>query len=206
MSDSYKTVSGFFSSEIVVKKSRFICSISYSSNEKDASLFVDEIKKQYKDARHNVWAFNLYPYLCRYNDDKEPKGTAGPFVLDALQKNEIYDVSCVVTRYFGGTLLGASLLSRTYSDAVIDCLNKCEIKNVYDCFLISISFSYSLYGFIENLLKCFKHKVESSNYTEDINLKLILKKCDYEDFKNEILNITNGECVIDKLDEYRCFI
>ena len=116
--NDYKTVQDTASDEIVEKKSRFIASVSPCANEAEAIGFLSDVKKRFSDATHNVYA-----YVCRdnnsrrYSDDGEPQGTAGIPVLDVILKENLTDICVVVTRYFGGTLLGAGGLVRAYTKA-----------------------------------------------------------------------------------------
>ena len=117
--ESYITIKGYGTDEIVEKKSRFIANVKPIKSEEDAISFVEEIKKKYYDARHNCYAYQLGDrnQIQRYSDDGEPSGTAGMPILDVLRGRDIKDTIVVVTRYFGGTLLGTGGLVRAYSSA-----------------------------------------------------------------------------------------
>ncbi len=116
----YKTVKTAAEAEYTEKKSRFIATVSPVKDDDDAREFVAKIKKKYPDARHNVYAYLTLDGMTRYSDDGEPKGTAGLPVLAVLQKQELCGVAVVVTRYFGGVLLGAAGLLRAYTKAAAD--------------------------------------------------------------------------------------
>lgn len=112
---SYRTITKEADAEFTERRSRFIGHAMPVSSEEDALAFVAMIKEQHGDATHNVWAYNLKNGRQRYSDDGEPQGTAGPPVLEVLQKERLVDAAVVVTRYFGGVLLGAGGLVRAYS-------------------------------------------------------------------------------------------
>lgn len=122
----YKTINENISSEIVEKKSKFIANIFYIQTVEEAENKLEEIRKKYYDARHNCYAFSIMTkdgIINRSSDDGEPSGTAGAPILNILNKNEIINVLVVVTRYFGGILLGTGGLVKAYSQAVIEALN-----------------------------------------------------------------------------------
>ena len=114
---SYITIPFPADAEFIERRSRFIGHAAPAATEEEALRFVAAIKAQYADATHNVWAYHLQQGRERYADDGEPQGTAGPPVLDVLKKSGVVDVAVVVTRYFGGVLLGAGGLVRAYSHA-----------------------------------------------------------------------------------------
>ena len=118
ISNEYKTVKDIGIAEIVEKRSRFIASVRPVSSEEDALEYLNMLKQKYWDARHNVYAYIIRENnIMRYSDDGEPSGTAGVPVLDILKREELTDVIVVVTRYFGGILLGTGGLVHAYSKA-----------------------------------------------------------------------------------------
>ena len=139
----YKTVSRPAEAEYIEKKSRFIATVSPVTDDDDAREFVSRVKKKYPDARHNVYAYLTLDGMTRYSDDGEPKGTAGMPVLAVLQKQELQGVAVVVTRYFGGVLLGAAGLLRAYTKAATDGVEAAGIVTVkpYDKIDVKVSFS-----------------------------------------------------------------
>jgi len=191
---SYKTIKDFTSCELVEKKSRFIGHIKPIVSEQEAMNFVQTIKREYKDAKHNVWAFNLKDNMTRrYCDDKEPKGTAGIPILDVLLKEGIKDACIVVTRYFGGTLLGASGLVRAYGSTASLVIKNAQIivMNVY-CNM-SIIIDYNMYDKIEKTFPKYKMKIIDVNYTNNVQISCIIKFDNADDFKEDIKNMTNGK-------------
>ena len=139
----YKTVREPAEAEYIEKKSRFIATVSPVTDDDDAREFVAKVKKKYPDARHNVYAYLTLDGMTRYSDDGEPKGTAGMPVLAVLQKQELYGVAVVVTRYFGGVLLGAAGLLRAYTKAASDGVEAAGVVTVkpYDKIDVTVTFS-----------------------------------------------------------------
>ena len=141
----YFTVKHYAEAEITEKKSRFIATVSPVSDDAEARAFVDSVRKKYPDARHNVYAYLTVDGMTRYSDDGEPKGTAGLPVLNVITKKELKGVAVVVTRYFGGILLGAPGLLRAYTSAATAGVEAAEIFCVkpYDPVEITVPFSYA---------------------------------------------------------------
>ncbi len=139
----YKTVKTAAEAEYTEKKSRFIATVSPVKDDDDAREFVAKIKKKYPDARHNVYAYLTLDGMTRYSDDGEPKGTAGLPVLAVLQKQELCGAAVVVTRYFGGVLLGAAGLLRAYTKAAADGVAAAGVITVkpYDKIDVTVTFS-----------------------------------------------------------------
>lgn len=142
----FKTILEDTTSEIVEKKSKFIANIFYVENEEQADIKIKEMKKKYFDARHNCIAFRVIEnnkIVERASDDGEPSGTAGGPMLNILQKNNLCNILVVVTRYFGGILLGTGGLVRAYSDATIDAIEKANKVNVYPGLEYKVKVEYS---------------------------------------------------------------
>ena len=121
-------MNGFFvpascgESEIVEKRSRFLGHLRNVHSEEEAKAFIQECKRQYHDARHNCWCYRIYNGPERFSDDGEPQGSAGMPMLEVLRREQIVNVVCVITRYFGGVLLGTGGLSRAYSASAKEAL------------------------------------------------------------------------------------
>lgn len=139
----YKTVKKQAEAEYVEKKSRFIATVSPVGDDGEAREFVAAVRKKYPDARHNVYAYLTLDGMTRYSDDGEPKGTAGLPVLGVIQKQDIRGCAVVVTRYFGGVLLGAAGLLRAYTKAATDGIEAAGVALVkpYDKVSVTVSFS-----------------------------------------------------------------
>jgi uncharacterized YigZ family protein len=159
MKDGYCTVFKQATAEIKVRKSRFIASVKPVINEEEAIAFIDEIKKVYWNARHNVYAYSIgiNAVLQRYTDDGEPQGTAGIPVLEVIRRTDVTDVAIIVTRYFGGVLLGASGLVRAYGKAAISGIESAKIVRRLLCVSMDIRVHYTFSGKLSNaLLEVFR--------------------------------------------------
>ncbi len=142
----YTSVAKRAQGEYIEKKSRFIATVTPAQDESQALAFLAQIRSTYPDARHNVYAYRLLDnHTTRYSDDGEPQGTAGVPVLDVLQKNGLENVAIVVTRYFGGILLGASGLVRAYTAAAVAALEQAGLVRYQPCAVFGVDCSYSLY-------------------------------------------------------------
>ena len=161
--------------EIVEKKSRFIAAIEPVTSEEEAYAFIEQIKKKHYDARHNCFAFSVGTGknpLQRFSDDGEPQGTAGKPILEVINGGEIHNICIVVTRYFGGTLLGTGGLVRAYSDASKEGLKNCELKQLRPVFPAEVELDYTDVGKVQHLLAGLEIEVIDSVYAEKVSFKL----------------------------------
>lgn len=198
--DKYKTLLKPACGRIIEKKSEFIGYIKPVSTEESALAFISEIKKKHADARHNVYAYILrVNNTTRFSDDGEPHGTAGMPVLDVLRKEGLTDAAVVVTRYFGGTLLGTGGLVRAYTAAVKAALDNAE-PVVYRRFTVfSVSLSYSDYSKIEFLLQGEPVLKDNIEYGTDVKMFLAVPDEEYTRLSNNINEITCGKAVFTQL-------
>ncbi len=193
MEKGYKTVLEPAQAEFVEKKSRFIGHIAPVSSEEEALAFIQEKKSKYWDATHNVYAYILREGgVKRFSDDGEPQGTAGIPSLDVLQKAGITDVVTVVTRYFGGTLLGAGGLVRAYSHGVKVALDAAHIMNMRVCCQVELETDYSLYGKITYILPKYPLVVEDTQFGVAVKIILTIAADWYDRFKRELDDLTNA--------------
>ena len=157
--------------EIVEKKSRFIANLIYVENEEEAINKIKEIKKKYYDARHNCYAYRVMEgetIIQRSSDDGEPSGTAGAPMLNIIEKNDIINVLVVVTRYFGGILLGTGGLVKAYSDALQKAVNSNELLDMEMGYEAEIKASYSTLKNLEYFLRSNNIKILKQEYLEEI--------------------------------------
>ena len=187
--------------EITEKKSRFIAYIAYAATEEDALNFVSQIKKKHYDARHNVYAYILNSGGKKYSDDGEPSKTAGFPILEMLENEGVTDVVCVVTRYFGGILLGTGGLIRAYTKAAKECLLKAGIKKMALCDKVNLTFDYPFLNKIEHMLKTENLKVCEKTFLENVTLSVISPKEKTPDFKKNIQNEFCGAVNFEKTNE-----
>ena len=166
----YLTVKHAGVHEIVVNKSRFICSLARVQTQEEAIAYIKKIKKDYHNATHNPYAYIIgeNKTVQKANDDKEPSGTAGVPILEILKKNSLTDIICVVTRYFGGVKLGAGGLIRAYAQAAAETIKKTGIIKKQEMYQIIVEFPYSLVSVFENKLRDYY-----------VNEKLFLEQVQY---------------------------
>ena len=200
--DSYVTIKERSYFEYEDKKSVFIGQACPVSTEADAIAFIDSVKKKYPDARHHVYAYVLRENSAmRFTDDHEPAGTAGMPVLDIIRKNGCTDTVIVVTRYFGGTLLGTGGLVRAYTAAALGALENAKVIR-YDIYShLKISVSYSDYGKIGPVLADLSFRVEDTIYDTGVTLYGKIIKSNLENLKEHLTELTAGRAAINILSE-----
>lgn len=200
--ESYTTVEHSSVFEYEDRKSVFIGECAPVSTEEDALSFISHIKKKYPDARHHVYAYVLRDNsLMRFSDDREPQGTAGMPVLDVIRKNGCTDTVIVVTRYFGGTLLGTGGLVRAYTSAALGALQGANIIT-YDIYCsLKISVTYSDYQKIISRFSDEGFYTEDTKYSDSISIYGKIKKDKAELFISSLSEITAGRCEIEVLSE-----
>ena len=183
--------------EIVEKKSRFIATVRPVETEEEALAFIAEMKKKYWNATHNCSAFVIgeNQNLQRCSDDGEPQGTAGRPMLDVLLGEEIHNLAVVVTRYFGGTLLGTGGLVRAYSKAVQEGLKHCVIIEKQQGFLLKMNTDYNGVGKIQYILGKRKIQITSSEYAADVTLEALVPEEELAKVKEEITEATSGRTI-----------
>lgn len=189
------------------KRSVFICSIKRVTSEQEAMDFINSIKAKYKDATHNVYAYITNNGISmRYSDDGEPQGTAGPPMLEVLKREDVNDVAAVVTRYFGGTLLGAGGLIRAYSSSCKQGLDAAVKVRTEDGAIFSMTFDYDMYGKINNYLKNKNVIIKETVYLEKITLEGICLKKDIDNMDQDIMEMLNGEKCLEIKSYITCFV
>ena len=200
--ESYITVKQRSYFEYEDRKSVFIGEAMPVSTEAEAIAFIDSVKKHYPDARHHVYAYVLRENsTMRFTDDHEPQGTAGMPVLDIIRKRGCTDVVIVVTRYFGGTLLGTGGLVRAYTTAAVGALEGAEIIR-YDIYSsLEISVSYSDYGKVTTCLTDAGFRTESTDYDTSVKIGGRVIKSELERLENILVEATAGRVNIEILGE-----
>lgn len=189
--DEYMTILKEESAEIIEKKSKFIANIYHVNNVKEADEKVKEIKKKYYDAKHNCVAYRIIEkgqLIEKSSDDGEPSGTAGGPMLNILQKNNLCNILVVVTRYFGGILLGTGGLVRAYSEATHNAIEKCTFIKKVDGVEIELEINYSNLDIFKHYCKNNDIKIININYLENIILKIEMGKNRKDIFCEEIEN------------------
>lgn len=203
MADRIKILYGGGEAETEVKKSRFIATTCPVKSEEEAAAFIAGIKKKYWDASHNCSAFTIgrNHELTRCSDDGEPAQTAGRPMLDVLLGEDVHDVCVVVTRYFGGTLLGTGGLVRAYSGAVKEALLKSQVVEKLRALKMTVHTDYTGVGKIQYILGQEGITVLESNYTDKVEFKLLVPAAGYDSLEKKITEGTSGGAGIQKGDE-----
>ena len=189
--------------EIVEKKSRFIAQVAPVETEEEAYAFIEKIKKKHYDARHNCFAFSVGAEmpLLRFSDDGEPQGTAGKPMLELIQNSGIHDICVVVTRYFGGTLLGTGGLVRAYTQATREALEACTTKLMQQLLPVFIRTNYTDMGKIQYILNTRQVAIINTEFAEDVVFTVHIPVGDAKAILKEITDATNARAQIEEQDE-----
>ena len=185
-------------SEYIEKKSRFLGLIVPVTSEAEARAQLDAVKKREYDARHNCWAYILHTGQKRYSDDGEPQGTAGQPILNVLEREGVQDVLCVVTRYFGGILLGAGGLCRAYTKAAKDALDDAGISELRPWSVLRLDCPYALFERVKLELEKRGGTVISSEYGAQIALTAALPEPGEAVFAKALQELSAGSLVPEK--------
>ncbi len=198
----YLTIEGFAQDEFVEKKSRFIGYAKHVETEEEAVSFINEMKQKHWDATHNVYAYVLRNgQIRRYSDDGEPQGTAGIPTLDVILKEGIVDVCVVVTRYFGGILLGGGGLVRAYSQGCRVALKAAQKLHMTPCTVLEVAVDYSFYGKLSYILPKYNITTLDSDFGADVVLKLMIKSERLSGFLKELTELSGGTVIPEVLEE-----
>lgn len=199
----YRVLLAGGSGEIEEKKSRFIAALRPVKTEEEAAAFIEEIKKKHWDAKHHCFAYVLgeRAAVMRYSDDGEPAGTAGKPMLEVLLASGVRNAAVVVTRYFGGTLLGTGGLVRAYTQAVQEGLKACRTGICIDGVRLGITTDYHTIGKILYLLGQKGIVPEESSYEETVRLKLVVPAVESGRLCTEITEAAAGKAAIEELEQ-----
>lgn len=200
----YKILQEGGSGEIVEKKSRFIATLASVHSEEEATAFIETMKKKYWDARHNCSAFVIgeRAQLTRCSDDGEPAGTAGKPMLEVLLGAEVRNVAVVVTRYFGGTLLGTGGLVRAYTQAVQAGLDASHIVTMRYGVELSVVTDYNGIGKIQYILGQMGLGIRDSEYSDIVRLTLVVPYEEKDKICKELIEVTAGKAQIEEKGKY----
>ena len=204
--DEYLVPSEYGEDEFVEKKSRFIGRIWPVETEEEALARIQEMKKKHYDATHNCWAYIIRDGAVRFSDDGEPGGTAGMPMLQVLQREELYNVVCVVTRYFGGILLGAGGLVRAYTKGAkiaVDAAGK-SMKRVWT--VLYVPCPYSFYERVRLEAEAFGGIVRKADFGAEVELELLFPEAKTQEFLDRLTDMTAG--TVESMEigqEYRAF-
>ena len=202
MAKDYKTVLENASDEFVEKRSRFIGYCKPVKTEQEAIDFINEKRSEHWNATHNVYSYSLREgNIKRYSDDGEPSGTAGMPVLDVIVKNEIFDVVVVVTRYFGGVLLGTGGLVRAYSHGSKIAVEAAKPVIMQNCLVCEARCAYNQYGKVSSLIIGVGAAVDDTVYESDVLVKFHIKPDLLGTLNKKLADATSGEVTVEQKDE-----
>ena len=204
--DEYLVPTGYGEDEFIEKKSRFIGRVWCVETEEEALAKIQEMKKQHYDASHNCWAYVIRDGAMRFSDDGEPGGTAGNPMMQVLQREELYNVVCVVTRYFGGVLLGAGGLVRAYTKGAkiaVDAAGK-SMKRVWS--VLYIPCPYTFYERVKLEVEAFEGVIRDTQFGAEVELEILVAQPKAQAFLDKILDMTAGTVEgLETAQEYRAF-
>ena len=211
-----KVITENSTAEIVEKKSRFIANVFYVESAEEAENKLNEVRKKYYDAKHNCYAYVIGKSgdIVKSSDDGEPQGTAGHPMLDILKGENLTNCIAIVTRYFGGILLGTGGLVRAYSDSLKAALKIAKFSNIYEGYEVKFNDNYAkaesiVQNLTKGLIKNVLDQQNSEDYTiisvdkvfeESVQLRYLVEKGLFDKFKQEISNLTKGKVILENND------
>ena len=191
--EPFNTIAGSAVGEYEEKKSRFIASVQHVETEEEALAFLSRIRSENPMARHNVYAYVLRENnRVRYSDDGEPQKTAGLPTLSVIEHRGLKDVICVVTRYFGGTLLGTGGLVRAYTKATQEAFDAAAMVTFAPCRDIVVCVAYPLYDQVQHFLSQRGVQVLSTDFASDVTLELRSRAEEADELAESLVNLTHG--------------
>lgn len=200
--DTYKTIIDDVTTEFTEKHSRFIGYVSHTETDEEAVAFIEKIRSMHSDARHNVYAYVLNAdNRMRYSDDGEPHGTAGKPILDIINGAELKDVTVVVTRYFGGILLGTGGLVRAYSKAAKDTVEFADVYMMVPGIVYSVSCDYSRFSALQSLIENHGGSVEDTVFEHNVLLTFSIPASVSADFLADLTECFASALTAEKIAE-----
>jgi len=196
----YLTIHGYGEKTILIRKSEFIGYAKNVTTEETAVQFIESIKKKHWNATHNCSAYVIgaHDEIQKANDDGEPSGTAGKPILEVIKKNNLKDTVIVVTRYFGGILLGAGGLIRAYGQAAGEAIQAAGIIERTLHTIISIQTDYTWLGKIENELKNRNYAIKKIDYLDKVTMHVLVEVNQEDHFESFMTNLTNGQAILSR--------
>ncbi len=204
--EEYLVPTGYGQDEFTEKKSRFIGRVWCVETEEEALARIQEMKKQHYDATHNCWAYVIKDGPMRFSDDGEPGGTAGNPMMQVLQREQLYNVVCVVTRYFGGVLLGAGGLVRAYTKGAkiaVDAAGK-SMKRVWS--VLYVPCPYTFYERVKLEVEAFGGIIRDTQFGAEVELEILVAREQTQGFLDRLTDMTSGTVEgMETAQEYRAF-
>lgn len=192
--EDYLVPGGQAQAEYIEKKSRFIGQVFPITTEQEAKATIERVRRQHYDARHNCWCYMIRDGAVRYSDDGEPQGTAGLPMLEVFKREGVENVVCVVTRYFGGVLLGTGGLLRAYTKSAKDALDAAGIAAVRRWVKLEVGCPYSLFERMKTECLSLDGAVQNVDYGADVLLSLLLPENNAEAFSARVTELSAGAC------------
>ena len=202
--EDYLVPRGVGQAEYIEKKSRFLGGVYPVTSEQEAKEILERVRKQHYDARHNCWCYILKSGQKRYSDDGEPQGTAGQPMLNVFEREGVVDVLCIVTRYFGGILLGAGGLCRAYTKAAKDALDAAGISKMQPWLRQQITVSYALFERAKLLIAAQEGTVEDAQYRAEILMTYRIPEGADERLRTALREASSGSVIPSLLEEIFC--
>lgn len=197
----YKTIARRCESRFIEKKSEFIGYLCPVQTEEQAVAFIEEIRAMHRKATHNCYAYILRENnAARHSDDGEPGGTAGVPIYEVLRKEGLTDVCCVVTRYFGGVLLGAGGLVRAYTKGAKDAVDAAQIKCMAEAVKLAVTVDYGLYGRLAQVFADFDARVEDERFADNVRIVLHIRAENSQKLTDKLVDVCNGAVSVEEIE------
>lgn len=198
----YKTIARRCEARFIEKKSEFIGYICPVQTEEQAVAFIEEIRAMHRKATHNCYAYILRDNnAARHSDDGEPGGTAGVPIYEVLRKEGLTDVCCVVTRYFGGVLLGAGGLVRAYTKGAKDAVDAAQIKCMAEAVKLAVTVDYGLYGRLAQVFADFDARVEDERFADNVRIVLHIRAENSQKLTDKLVDVCNGAVSVEEIEK-----
>lgn len=205
--ESFKTVKGEASSEFTEKRSKFICYAKHILSKDEAENYINSIKSRHWDAKHNVYAYRIrQPNFSKASDDGEPQGSAGVPLAFTLEKMGLQDIVIVITRYFGGILLGVGGLTRAYSYGARLSIETCGIVNMIWCTVVKIKVGYDVFEKIRSIIQRFHAKISNCTYTNYVEALIYIDEKEYLKLIEVINELSCGSAEMRVINNKFCCI
>ena len=198
----YKTIARRCEARFIEKKSEFIGYLCPVQTEEQAVAFIEEIRAMHRKATHNCYAYILRENnAARHSDDGEPGGTAGVPIYEVLRKEGLTDVCCVVTRYFGGVLLGAGGLVRAYTKGAKDAVDAAQIKCMAEAVKLAVTVDYGLYGRLAQVFADFDARVEDEQFADNVRIVLHIRAENSQKLTDKLVDVCNGAISVEEIEK-----
>lgn len=198
----YKTIARRCEASFIEKKSEFIGYLCPVQTEEQAAAFIEEIRAMHRKATHNCYAYILRENnTARHSDDGEPGGTAGVPIYEVLRKEGLTDVCCVVTRYFGGILLGAGGLVRAYTKGAKDAVEAAQIKCMASAVKLLVTVDYGLYGRLAQIFADFDARIADEQFADNVKITLFIREENAQKLTDKLIDSCSGAISVEELEK-----